>query len=84
MPRRRRATSTAIAPTRIRSQVETRAQTCERWLPLWRALNANQGNSTELKTRIRLVRERDHAARIELMYRAGTGDPVRASSASAP
>ena len=49
-------------PTRIRSQVETRAQTCEKWLPLWRALNANQGESAELKLRIRLVREADHEA----------------------
>jgi AcrR family transcriptional regulator len=28
----------ADRPTRIRTQVETRASTCERWLPLWRAL----------------------------------------------
>jgi AcrR family transcriptional regulator len=54
-------------PTRLRSQVETRARTCERWLPLWRALNANQGESTELKMRIRLARDLI-MKRLELMY----------------
>jgi len=54
-------------PTRIRSQVETRAHTCERWLPLWRALNANRGDSIELKMRIRLAREMI-VKRLELMY----------------
>jgi AcrR family transcriptional regulator len=53
--------------TRLRSQVETRANTCERWLPLWRALNANQGDSIELKMRIRLAREMI-MKRLELMY----------------
>ena len=53
--------------TRVKSQVETRGRTCERWLPLWRALNANQGDSDELKSRIQFV----HLAigkRLELMY----------------
>jgi AcrR family transcriptional regulator len=54
-------------PTRLRTQVETRARTCEQWLPLWRALNANQGDSIELKTRIRLGREMI-MKRLELMY----------------
>lgn len=54
-------------PTRLRSQVETRAHTCERWLPLWRALNANQGKSSDLKMRIRLARELI-MKRLELMY----------------
>ena len=54
--------------TRIRSQVEIRSQTCEKWLPLWRALNANQGESAELKLRIRLARELI-MKRLELMYR---------------
>jgi AcrR family transcriptional regulator len=58
----------ADRPTRIRSQVETRAQTCENWLPLWRALNANKGESAELITRIRLVREAIWN-RLEIMYR---------------
>src|SRR5260370_33124184 len=44
-------------PTRLRSQVETRAGTCERWLPLWRALHDNQHHSPELRQRLRLVRE---------------------------
>jgi AcrR family transcriptional regulator len=58
----------ASRPSRIRSQVETRARTCETWLPLWRALNANQGESAELKLRIRLAREMI-TKRLEIMYR---------------
>jgi AcrR family transcriptional regulator len=58
----------ADRPTRIRSQVETRSQTCETWLPLWRALNANQGESADLKLRIRLAREMI-TKRLEIMYR---------------
>ena len=53
--------------TRIRSQVETRARTCETWLPMWRALTANQGDSDELKSRVRLARELI-LRRLELMY----------------
>lgn len=53
--------------TRLRSQVETRGRTCERWLPLWRALNANGGDSEELKSRINFVRVAT-SQRIELMY----------------
>lgn len=53
--------------TRIRTQVETRGQSCERWLPLWRSLVVNQGDSPELKQRIVLSRERV-IARLELMY----------------
>lgn len=53
--------------TRLKSHVETRAWICEQWLPLWRALNANQGNSTELKNRIGLIRQAI-LKRIELMY----------------
>ena len=45
----------ADRPTRIRTQVETRGGTFERWLPLWRALNANQHYSPELKQRIRVI-----------------------------
>lgn len=52
---------------RMKSQVETRGQTCERWLPLWRALNANQGDSEELKARINFVRLAI-GKRLELMY----------------
>src|SRR5437899_7127839 len=39
--------ASADRPTRIRAQVETRAGTCERWLPLWRALQVNQHYSPE-------------------------------------
>jgi AcrR family transcriptional regulator len=60
--------ATADRETRIRTQVETRAQTCEDWLPLWRALVLNQQVSEELRLRIRRVREAI-MARILLMYR---------------
>ncbi len=46
---------------------QTRGQTCERWLPLWRSLIVNQGDSPELKARIRLARDRV-TARMELMF----------------
>jgi AcrR family transcriptional regulator len=54
--------------TRIRSQVEIRGGTCERWLPLWRALNVNQHLSPELKQRLRYMRDAV-VRRLELMYR---------------
>ena len=54
--------------TRIRTQVEMRGQTCEQWLPLWRALNANHGDSAELKARIKLMRTAI-MQRLETMYR---------------
>lgn len=54
--------------TRIRTQVETRGQTCEQWLPLWRALTRNLHYSDELKLRMRRVREAVRL-RLELMYR---------------
>ena len=53
--------------TRIKTQVGTRARTCERWLPLWRSLIVNQGDLPALKQRIMLSRERA-IARLELMY----------------
>jgi AcrR family transcriptional regulator len=53
--------------TRLKSHIETRAWICEQWLPLWRALNANQGDSAELKSRILLMRQAI-LKRIELMY----------------
>lgn len=52
---------------RVRTHVEARGRVCEEWLPLWRALNANQGDSAELKARIRLVRDMV-IRRIEEMY----------------
>lgn len=53
--------------SRLRIHVETRGRVCEEWLPLWRALNANQGDSVELKARIRQVREMV-IRRMEVMY----------------
>jgi AcrR family transcriptional regulator len=41
-------------PTRIRSHVQARALTCEKWLPLWRVL-ANQ-DQPELRARVTMVR----------------------------
>ncbi len=43
---------------RIKSHVDTRARASERWLPLWRALIANQGSSAELKARAHAMRGR--------------------------
>ena len=53
--------------TRIRSQVETRAGTCERGLLLWRMLLVFQQDSDDLKQRVRLGRDRT-IARMEQMY----------------
>ena len=55
-------------PSRLKSHVETRANTCEQWLPLWRVVVANEGKLQELKARIRFIREAV-VKRIELMYR---------------
>jgi hypothetical protein len=55
-------------PTRLWSHVETRAQTCERWLPVWRVVVANQGTLGELRDRIRFIRQAI-VKRMELMYR---------------
>ena len=52
---------------RLRIHVEMRGRVCEEWLPLWRALNANRGESDELKGRIRQVRELI-IRRLEAMY----------------
>lgn len=57
----------ADRPTRIRSQVETRAGTCERGVALWRALLFNVDEDDALKLRIRLARERT-IERMETMY----------------
>jgi hypothetical protein len=53
--------------SRIKLHVESRGKVCEYWLPLWRALVANQGDSRELKTRIELVREAI-LKRIDMVY----------------
>lgn len=42
---------------RMRIHVVTRAAVCQEWLPLWRALNINQGDSAELKARVGLARQ---------------------------
>jgi AcrR family transcriptional regulator len=42
---------------RMLGHVEIRAKTCEEWLPLWRALVANRGDSPDLTRRIRVARE---------------------------
>jgi AcrR family transcriptional regulator len=54
--------------TRLASQVETRAQTCERWLPLWRALSTAQDESAELQQLFRFARDAIRR-RLELMYK---------------
>jgi AcrR family transcriptional regulator len=53
--------------SRIQVHVESRGQVCEYWLPLWRALIANQGDSLDLKKRIEMVREAI-LKRIEMVY----------------
>lgn len=52
---------------RLRIHVERRARVCEQWLPLWRALNINKGESKDLQDRIDLIRKAI-IVRIEVMY----------------
>ena len=54
--------------TRVRSQVDTRAGTCERGVALWRLLMTMQEESDELKLRVQRAREVT-MARLELMYK---------------
>lgn len=56
--------------TRIASHVSTRAEACERWLPLWRILTspATQAQVAALAMRVQAVRQAN-VDRIELMYR---------------
>jgi len=56
--------------TRLRSQVNTRANTCERGLSLWRVLLrfADQDETGQLKQRVARGRETT-ISRLELMYR---------------
>lgn len=54
--------------TRIKSQVETRAGTCERGVALWRVLIFSVDHDKELKPRVRIARERT-IERMEIMYR---------------
>jgi AcrR family transcriptional regulator len=54
---------------RIRSHVRTRAESCEKWLPLWRMLTARpvEEEVADLRSRVLAVR-RASVERIELMY----------------
>ncbi|WP_428660850.1 TetR/AcrR family transcriptional regulator [Reyranella sp.] len=54
--------------TRIRSQVEQRAQTCERWLPLWRVLSTDTSQSPDLHQRITVIRQLI-IMRMEIMFK---------------
>lgn len=56
--------------SRILSHVDTRAEACERWLPLWRVLTApdSQEQVSALRVRVIAVR-RANVERLELMYR---------------
>lgn len=56
--------------TRIQSHVRTRAEACERWLPLWRILTSpsTQAQVAALAMRVQAVRQAN-VERIELMYR---------------
>ena len=54
--------------TRIKSQVETRAGTCERGVALWRVLIFSIDQDEDLKPRVRIARERT-IERMEIMYR---------------
>jgi AcrR family transcriptional regulator len=54
--------------TRIRSQILTRANTCERGIALWRVLLAVQDESEELRVRVRVARDRT-VDRLNLMYK---------------
>jgi AcrR family transcriptional regulator len=58
--------------TRLRSHVETRAHTCERWLPVWRVVVANQGKLDALRDRDRFIRQAI-VKRMELMYQPELG-----------
>jgi AcrR family transcriptional regulator len=54
--------------TRIRSQVEQRARTCERWLPWWRVLSQDGSQSPDLDQRIALIRQLI-IMRMEMMFK---------------
>ena len=54
--------------TRLRSHVEVRAQVCERWLPIWRALIRHQYESEHLRGRVSRVYDMI-VERLKLMYR---------------
>jgi AcrR family transcriptional regulator len=54
--------------TRIESQVDQRAQTCERWLPLWCVLSADTSQSSDLQQRIGMIRQLI-LMRMEMMFK---------------
>jgi AcrR family transcriptional regulator len=54
--------------TRIRSQVQQRGQTCERWLPLWRVLCSDASGSPDLTQRISMIRQLI-VMRMEMMFK---------------
>lgn len=54
--------------TRIQSQVAQRAQSCERWLPLWRVLSADTSRSSDLQQRIGMIRQLI-LMRMEMMFK---------------
>ncbi len=58
---------TADRATRIRFQVEVRAQNCERWLPLWRMLMHYGESVPELAVRAAMARGLVYE-RMQLMY----------------
>src|SRR5262249_35920677 len=54
-------------PTRIYSHVQTRAEACESWLPLWRVMIAIQAEVKELRQRVVMARQAN-IVRMRLMY----------------
>lgn len=58
----------ASRAARIKSQVEQRATTCERWLPFWRVLSKNAAQSPELLQRIAVIRQLI-VMRLEMMFK---------------
>src|SRR5258708_29221111 len=64
--------ATGDRQTRLHSQVNTRAHTCERGVALWRVLLqfADQDETGQLKARVARGRETT-GKRLELMYRPG-------------
>jgi len=54
--------------TRIKSQVEQRARSCERWLPLWRVLSKDASQSADLNKRITMIRQLI-VMRMEMMFK---------------
>jgi AcrR family transcriptional regulator len=53
---------------RIRSQVEQRANSCEKWLPLWRVLSTDASQSPDLQRRILIIRQLI-SMRMEMMFK---------------